>query len=91
VSALKSPELDDFLQRKGIKSLVLARLSTSGCVLRIAVTASDAEYVMSVISDSCADPVEGLHDIVVGKLLNRGYVTTAAELQEGFAKATGRK
>ena len=92
VSALKSPGLDDFLQKKGIKSLVLAGLSTSGCVLRTAVTASDAEYVVSVISDGCADPVEGVHDIVVGKLLNnRGYVTTAAEFQEGFAKATGRK
>jgi nicotinamidase-related amidase len=30
VSALKSPGLDDFLQKKGIKSLVLTGLSTSG-------------------------------------------------------------
>ncbi|RDW81884.1 hypothetical protein BP6252_02996 [Coleophoma cylindrospora] len=92
VSALKSPGLDDFLQKKGIKSLVLAGLSTSGCVMRTAITASDAEYVVSVISDGCADPVEEVHEIVVGKLLNnRGYVTTAAEFQEGFAKATGGK
>ena len=59
VSALKSPGLDDFLRQKGIKSLVLAGLSTSGCVMRTAVTASDAEYVVSVISDACADPYEG--------------------------------
>jgi nicotinamidase-related amidase len=92
VSALKSPGLDDFLQKKGIKSLVLTGLSTSGCVMRTAITASDAEYVVSVISDGCADPVEGMHDMMVGKVLNqRGYVTTAAEFQEGFAKATGGK
>ena len=59
--------------------------------MRTAIVASDAQYVVSVISDGCADSVEGLHDIVVGKLLNRGYVATAAEFQEGFAKAAGRK
>ncbi|OCL08905.1 Isochorismatase hydrolase [Glonium stellatum] len=90
VSALKSPGLDNFLQKKGIKSLVLAGLSTSGCVMRTAITASDAEYVVSVISDGCADPVEDVHDMMVGKVFNqRGYVTTAAEFQEGFAKAAG--
>ena len=92
VSALKSPGLDDFLQKRGIKSLVITGLSTSGCVLRTAIMASDAEYVVSVISNGCADPVEGVHDMMVGKILNnRGYVLTAAEFQEGFAKATGGK
>jgi nicotinamidase-related amidase len=88
-SALKSPGLNDFLQKKGITSLVLTGLSTSGCVLRTAVTATDAEYVVTVISDGCADPAEGVHDMIVGKILNnRAYVTTAAEFQEGFTKAT---
>lgn len=92
VSAFKSPGLDDFLQKRGIKSLVLTGLSTSGCVLRTAITATDAEYVVTVISGGCADPVEGMHDMIVGRVLNnRGYVTTAAEFQEGFAKATGGK
>ena len=85
VSALKSPGLEEFLQGKGIKSLVLAGLSTSGCVMRTAFAASDAEYVVTVISDGCADPAEGVHDMMVEKILNnRGYVTTAAEFQEGF-------
>ena len=89
VSALRSPGLEDFLQKQGIKSLVLTGLSTSGCVLRTAITASDAEYVATVISDGCADPDEGVHDIMLGKVLNnRGYVTTSAEFQEGFVKAT---
>jgi nicotinamidase-related amidase len=91
VSALKSPGLEEFLQEKGIKSLVLAGLSTSGCVLRTAVAACDAEYVVTVISDGCADPVEGVHELLVGKVLNsRGYVTTAAGFEDGFAKASGK-
>ncbi|KAF4626019.1 hypothetical protein G7Y89_g12146 [Cudoniella acicularis] len=85
-SALKSPSLNDFLQTKDIKSLILTGLSMSVCVLRITITASDEKYVVTVISDGCADPAEGVHDIIVGKVLNnRGYVATAAEFQEGFA------
>ncbi|KAI0378849.1 Isochorismatase hydrolase [Hypomontagnella monticulosa] len=88
VSALKSPGLEDFLKQKGITSLVLTGLSTSGCVMRTAVTATDAEYVVTVISDGCADPAEGVHEVMVGKVLSsRGYVATAAEFQEGFTKA----
>jgi nicotinamidase-related amidase len=88
VSALKSPGLKEFLQENGIKSLILTGLSTSGCVLRTAITASDEEFVVTVISDGCADAGEGVHDMMVGKVLNnRGFVTTAAEFQEGFEKA----
>ena len=88
VSALKSTGMDDFLQNKGIKSLVLSGLSTSGCVMGTALAASDAEYVVTVISDGCADPGDGVHDMVLGKLLNRGYPITATEFQEGFANLT---
>ncbi|XXG95175.1 hypothetical protein Hte_001435 [Hypoxylon texense] len=92
VSALKSPGLDDFLQQKGIKSLVLTGLSTSGCVMRTAVTATDAEFVTTVLSDACADRDEDTHDWIVRKILNdRGYAVTAAEFQEGFAKANEGK
>jgi len=81
VSALKSPGLEEYLQKRGICSLLLAGLSTSGCVMRTAFAACDAEYVVSVVSDGCADPVEGMHDILVKEVLNkRGYVVTAAEI-----------
>ena len=91
VSALKSPGLEGFLQGKGVRSLVLAGLSTSGCVLRTAVAASDAEFVVSVISDGCADRVGEAHDLVLGRLLNRGYVCTAAEFQQGYGEVFGGK
>ena len=89
VSALKSLGLTEFLQRKGIKSLVLTGLSTSGCVMRTAVAATDAEYVVTTISDACADPGDGVHDMMIGKILNnRGYVCTAAEFQEGLRRSS---
>ncbi len=89
VSALKSPGLDEFLKKKSIKSLVLAGLSTSSCVMRTSVAASDAEYVVSVISDGCADLDMGVHEFMLVKVLNdRGYTTTAAEFQKGFAEAS---
>lgn len=84
VSALKSPGLLEYLGRKGVKSLVLAGLSTSGCVMRTAVAASDEEFVVTVLSDGCMDPVEGLHEVIIGKLLNRGWVATSEEFREGL-------
>ena len=88
VSALRSPGLEEFLQENGIKSLILAGLSTSGCVLNTAIAASGAEYVVSVISDGCADLVEGKHELVVEKILSdMTYVATATDFQEGFASA----
>ena len=87
VSALKSPGLEDYLQEKGIKSLFLAGLSTSGCVGRTALSASDAEYVVTVISDGCADSKQEAHDMFLQALGRRGYVATFAEVQEGYRKA----
>ena len=87
VSALKSPGLLDYLHSKGIKSLVLAGLSTSGCVMRTAVVASDEEFVVTVLSDGCMDPVEGLHEVVIEKLLHRGWVCTSDEFRAGFTAA----
>ncbi|KAI1370120.1 Isochorismatase hydrolase [Hypoxylon crocopeplum] len=87
VSALKSPGLNDFLQKRGVKSLVLAGLSTSGCVMRTAFAASDAEYVVTVISDGCADLMDDVHNMLVGKVLGqRNYVSSASEFQEEFEK-----
>lgn len=91
ISALKSPGLGEFLQKKGIKSLILTGLSTSGVVLRTALAATDEEYVVTVLSDGCADPVQDVHDFLVASIFpQRGYVTTATEFQEGFSKRSGR-
>lgn len=82
VSALRSPGLELFLEKKGIRSLILTGLSTSGCVMRTAVSASDAEYVVTVVSDTCAEADQVVHDMVIEKLINRGHVVVAEELRQ---------
>ena len=85
-SAFYSPGLDDLLKAKGIKSLILTGLPTSGSVARTAFAACDAEYVVTVISDGCVDPQQSVHDTMVESVLGtRGWVTTSAAFQEGFA------
>lgn len=92
VSALKSPGLENYLQNRDIKSLILTGLSTSGCVLRTAVSASDAEFVVTVISDACADSNTVVHNMLMESILtNRGYVTTVNDFQQGYAKITEGK
>lgn len=84
-SALCSPGLAEFLKSKGIVSLIIAGLPTSGSVARTAFAAGDAEYVVTVISDATVDPDESVHRTFVESVLGaRGYVTTAAAFQEGF-------
>ncbi|KAL5605927.1 hypothetical protein FOVSG1_006074 [Fusarium oxysporum f. sp. vasinfectum] len=88
ISALKSPGLLDYLKEKGIKSLVLSGLSTSGCVLRTAVTATDAEFATTVISDACADGDGELHRVILDKIIpSRGHVKSAADFQKEFEGA----
>jgi nicotinamidase-related amidase len=88
ISALKSPGLLDFLKEKGIKSVVITGLSTSGCVLRTAVTATDAEFATTVISDGCADSDAELHKVIMEKIIpSRGHVKSFAEFKEGFEES----
>ncbi|KAG9942167.1 hypothetical protein KCU85_g9306, partial [Aureobasidium melanogenum] len=86
VSALQSPGLLDFLRQSGIKSLVLAGLSTSGCLLRTAIPATEEDFVVTVVSDGCADPVDGNHDFLMEKILpSRAHILTSSQLIYGYA------
>lgn len=85
VSALQSPGLLDFLRRSDIKSFIIAGLSTSGCVLRTAVPATEGDFVVTVVSDACADSVDGNHDFLIEKiLLFRAHVLTASQMLDGY-------
>ena len=82
VSALSSPELLTMLKISGVKSLIIAGISTSGCVLHTAVVASAEDFVVTVVSDACADPGEGVHEMMVEKVLPmRAHVCTFEELK----------
>jgi nicotinamidase-related amidase len=85
VSALKSPGLLDHLETKGIKSLLLTGLSTSGCVARTAFAATDGEFVVTVISDACAEADQAVHEAMIEKVLpSRNFIATAADVQRLF-------
>jgi len=85
VSALQSPGLMDCLRARGIKSLVLCGLSTSGAVLRTAMPATDAGFVVTVVEDGCADPQQDVHEMVMGKLLpSRAWVVTHDQWRKGY-------
>lgn len=86
ISALKSPELMPLLEQKGIKSLVLCGLSTSGCAMSTARAAGDEEFVTTVIKDACADNVEGLHDMLIQHAFtSQAHVVSAEEWLEAWA------
>jgi nicotinamidase-related amidase len=87
ISAIHSADVKEYLQGKGVKSLIIMGLSTSGCVLRTSFEASEEGFVVSVVSDGCADPDQEVHDFLFGKVMQRtAFVMTAAEFQEGYEK-----
>ena len=60
-------------------------LSTSGCVLRTSFEAAEEGFVVTIVSDGCADPDQDAHDFLFGKMLQRtAFVMTAAEFQKGY-------
>lgn len=84
-SAFCSPGLHDFLRTKGIKSLILTGLPTSGSVARTAFAAADADFVVTVVSNACADPQQNVHNVMLDNVLGgRCWVTTSEILQGEF-------
>jgi nicotinamidase-related amidase len=56
VGAFSTTDLDAQLKARGIDTLVLAGISTSGVVLSTVLDAYDRDYRVIVLSDACADP-----------------------------------
>lgn len=80
VSVLMSSGLRDFLHYKSIRSVVLAGLSTSGCVLSSSRSLSDAGFVTTILTDAIADPRQDVHDTLVKHVLPaQSHVTTSEE------------
>lgn len=65
VSAMKSEGIMDFLRSKGVESLVMCGVSTSGVVASTVRDATDLGFVVSVVGDACRDPSEDAHRVVL--------------------------
>jgi nicotinamidase-related amidase len=83
VGAFSTTDLDEQLRGRGITTLILAGISTSGVVLSTVRDAADRDYQVLVLTDASADPEPGVHEFLTEKIFPRqAQVLTIAELEE---------
>src|SRR5262249_42543447 len=71
VGAFSTTDLHDQLRRRGVDTLVLAGISTSGGVLSTVRDAADRDYRLVVLSDGCADFDPEVHRVLLDKVFPR--------------------
>jgi nicotinamidase-related amidase len=71
VGAFSTTDLDAQLRGRGIDTLVVAGISTSGVVLSTVRDAHDRDYHVLVLADATADPEPDVHDFLTGRVLSR--------------------
>src|SRR5260221_14019505 len=71
VSAFARSDLEIILRTKNIDHLVLSGISTSGVVLSSVREAVDKDYILTVLSDLCADRDEEVHRVLTEKVFPR--------------------
>jgi nicotinamidase-related amidase len=82
VGPFGSTDLHEQLQARGIDTLILAGISTSGCVLSTVRDAHDRDYRLIVLADLCADRDAEVHEVLIGKVLpSQAEVINSTELQ----------
>ncbi len=86
VGPFGTTDLHEQLQARGIDTLILAGISTSGVVLSAVRDAHDRDYRLIVLSDLCADPEADVHAFLVERIFPRqAEVITSAALHERLA------
>lgn len=82
VGSFSTTDLAEQLGRRGVDTLILAGISTSGVVLSTIRDAADRDYRLFVLSDACADPQADVHATLMEKVFPRqADVITASELE----------
>ena len=71
LSAFTGSDLEILLRAKEIDHLVLTGISTSGVVLSTVREAVDKDYILTVVSDLCADRDEEVHRVLTEKVFPR--------------------
>ena len=86
VSALAGTDLDMVLRAKGIDTLVLLGIATSGVVLSTVRSGADADYALVVVSDACADADDEVHRVLTEKVfVKQASVVSSGELIAALA------
>jgi nicotinamidase-related amidase len=87
VSAFAGSDLEVVLRALQIQHMVLAGIATSGVVLSTIRQAADKDYVITVLSDCCADRDEEVHRVLTAKVFPRqAAVMTAEDWSHQLAK-----
>ena len=90
VGAFSTTDLDLQLRERGIDTLVLGGISTSGVVLSTVRDAADRDYRLVLLQDLCVDRDEEVHRVLLTKVFPRqADVVTSDRLAELLAGATG--
>jgi len=71
VSAFAGSGLDVLLRSRGIDSLVLTGVATSGVVLSTLREAADRDFTLTVLSDACLDADPEVHRVLTEKVFPR--------------------
>jgi nicotinamidase-related amidase len=67
-SAFAGTDLDMVLRSSGVDTVVVAGVATSAMVTATVYDAADRDFRVRVASDVCADPVDAVHDFLIGTL-----------------------
>lgn len=82
VGAFGTTDLDEQLRSRGVDTLVLAGISTSGVLLSTVRDGYDRDYRLFVLADASGDPEPGNHEALIGKIFPRqAEVIEVADLQ----------
>lgn len=71
VGAFSTTDLHEQLRERGIDTLILAGISTSGVVLSTVRDAADRDYRVLVLEDASIDPDAEVHALLTGKVFPR--------------------
>jgi nicotinamidase-related amidase len=80
---ISTTDLDQQLRDRGIDTLVLSGVSTSGVVLSTLIDAADRDYRVYVLSDGVADPDTEAHEVLMNKVFpSRAHIIDTTQLHE---------
>ena len=83
VGAFSTTDLDAQLRARGVDTVILAGISTSGVVLSTVRDASDRDYRVLVVADATADRESDVHQFLIERIFPRqADVVTTAQLED---------
>jgi len=87
VGAFSTTDLADQLAQRGVDTLILAGISTSGVVLSTVRDGADRDYALFVLSDATADRDQSVHDCLMDSVFPRQATVITVDELEGLLSA----